>query len=195
MSQITGVLDDPRGGRVRVVCVRGTEITAEALVDGPGGAFSVEPSEPPDWVVVQTVASRLAAVALRPAPVLRIGLADTARVTLQAEQPPAGAGLWLDPLRLEGFPDELLWVLRARPDGSVALHVLDATLSDGSAHLDLQVGTYRLSGGLQPVRPWDAAATLSRVVDRATGRTLPVSRGESTFAVTGGAVLEVTFDG
>ncbi|HET6393370.1 MAG TPA: hypothetical protein VFG13_11170 [Blastococcus sp.] len=191
MNRIIGVLADPPvGAAVRVVCVRGDQVVAEGAVAAPDGRFAVEAVEC-DWVVVQAGSPWLAAAVVRPAPELRVELPDTARVTLRAADPPHGARLWLDPVRLRAFPAELETALRTHADGSVDLHVLDLPLTAGPVDLRLQPGVYRLGGGLLQVRPWDAAVALSAVVEPASGRELPVADGEAVLDIVDDTTLDL----
>jgi hypothetical protein len=195
VNRIIGVLADPPAGTaVRVVGVRDGQVVAEGSVDAPDGRFAVEAAEP-DWIVVQAGPPRLAAVALRPAAELQVRLPDTVRVTLQAGDPPPGARLWLDPVRLRSFPAELAVALRTHVDGSLDLHVLDLPLTDRPLDLRLQLGIYRLAGGLLQVRPWDAAARLSGVREPASGRELSVADGEAVIDVVGDTTLDLAFTG
>src|SRR5512146_2101872 len=193
MHELNGVLHGLRDSSARVVCVRGRDVIAEEIVTGPDAPFSLQPPETPEWLVFLTEAPRLSAVAARPEPDMRPRLPGSVEVTFQVENPPRDAMLWLDPLRLTGFPPDLLWALRGHADRSIDLHVLDAPLASPATELHLQAGTYRVSGGTVGMRPWEHAAALSGMTNVATGSVIDVTDGAAVVQISADSRFQLTF--
>lgn len=191
MTRFSGTVVAPLDGPARVLAVRGDRVLAEAAVDAADGGFAVT-ADDPEWLVLRAEPPRIAAVAARPAPALRLRLPTAVPVTLRAADVPPGAWLWLDPVRLAGLPGELAWVLHGRSDGTVSLHVLEVPLV-GQRTVWVAPGRYRLGGGVLAVRSWERAVALVGVRERATGRQLPVEDGEVLLDVAGGAELWLEF--
>lgn len=144
---IKGTIANHAGGSARVVAVgAGKKILDEADVDADG-RWSLEVADQVEWIVAQTTGSRLTEVAARPEETMELFFPEPVPVELLVEGSDGPAALWIDPMRIEEFPDELLWVLHAHPGNIVDLHQLELELAAPATRLEIQRGRYRLSGG------------------------------------------------
>jgi hypothetical protein len=66
---------------------------------------------------------------------------------------PDSVRLWVDPMSLDGFPDEHLPALRLHPDATFDLHLGNYPCSPQGNVIALQAGRYRISGGIIGFRP------------------------------------------
>ncbi|MEO8455406.1 MAG: hypothetical protein ABI454_09610, partial [Sphingomicrobium sp.] len=140
-------------GAVRVAGLdSGGGVCAETTVDRQREWRLSAPRQIASIVVQQTqtgIAARL--FDATDAEVLRLPILQACRIEF-ASQPP-GAHLWVDPISLDSFPDELLGALRLHPEGTIDLHLVDYACSEGDLILYLQPGRYRIGGGRLALRP------------------------------------------
>lgn len=165
--------------RRRIVAVgSGTPILGEVDV-GVDGHWSLEVIDPVEWIVGQATGARIAAVAAPPQETMQLVFAEPVQLELMFEGLDGPAALWLDPLHMEEFPDELLWVLRAHADNIVDLHLAELDLSDHDWKLEIQPGRFRFSGGRFSFSDEmiDTNLRLVRVLDRNTGTVTEASEG------------------
>jgi hypothetical protein len=105
--------------------------------------------------------------------------------------------VWIDPTELEGFPQDLIWVLRAHPNDIIDLHVGEFSITEGDIELNVQRGRYRLSGARIAIHPVVAdeerGVVLSRVTNQTTGQTLETSNGEVLVNIRGPATYRLAF--
>jgi hypothetical protein len=193
------MMTDPLAGTApgfeggRVVGVRGPDPIAEAVV-GQDGRWELPTDQPLERLVFQLKEGRLAAIAVAAdaAGAVRPPQLATLRLTLRGAAP--GAVVWLDPEALDGFPDELMPVLRRHADRTVDLHVGAWTAHEPVLTLAAQPGRYRLSGGLIALHPTSRGQSV--VALRAAGdgpAQLADSTGAVHFDVTEDASYEVEF--
>ena len=196
MATLRGEVSGLTAGRdaASVLAVRGQQVVSEAPV-GDDGRWTLELDDGADRLVVRFAGSRIGAVAARPADPRPVAPPASARVRLKLAGALPGALLWVDPESLDGFPDELLWTLRAHPGGLVNLHIGEWPADTPTLELDLQRGRYRLAGGLIAVRPWETGQAVVEVVDPA-GRVM-VAEGTTgvVLTVAGDAEYTVRFGG
>jgi hypothetical protein len=196
MATLRGEVSGLTAGRdaASVLAVRGQQVVSGAPV-GDDGRWMLELDDGADRLVVRFTGSRIGAVTVRPSEPRPVAPPASARVLLTLVGALPGAMLWVDPEALDGFPDELLWTLRAHPGDLVDLHVGEWTADTPTLELDLQRGRYRLAGGLIALRPWETRQALAEVVDPA-GRVL-VAEGSAgvVLSVEGDADYTVRFGG
>ena len=190
---------DPLGGSApgfeggRVVGVHGLDPIAEAVV-GPDGRWELSAQQPIDRLVFQLKGAGLGAVAVAivEADAVTPPRLATLRLTLRGAAP--GAVVWLDPEALEGFPAELMPVLRRHADGSVALHVGEWTAHEPFLTIAAQPGRYRLSGGLIPLHPTSLGQSIVGLRASRERLEMPAdSTGVIPFVVEEDADYEVQF--
>ncbi len=135
------------------------------------------------WVIVQLLGERCAAAACPAADSQEIALPALVDVDLSFANPVPNALLWLDPVALTGFPDELLWTLRLLPDRVVKLHLAEFPVLEDALQLQLQLqqGQYQLSGGRFSIRSaaigGDTPILISYGVEQTTGERLMATDG------------------
>lgn len=133
------------------------------------------------WVIVQLLGERCAAAACPAADSQKIALPALVDVDLSFANPVPNALLWLDPVALTGFPNELLWTLRLLPDRVIKLHLVEFPLAAEPLQLQLQQGQYQLSGGRFSIRSaaigGDTPILISYGVEQATGERLVATDG------------------
>jgi hypothetical protein len=177
----------------RVVAVRWTRAVDEATVR-PDGSWELAPQEPVDRVVFQLTGDRLGAVAVAVEDAGTVAAPRLATLALTLRDAAPGAAVWLDPEALEGFPDELLEVLRTHPDGTVDLHVGAWTAHEPSLTIAVQPGRYRLSGGLIALHPTSSGQSVAGLRPAEDGpETVADETGEVTFEVTQDAGVQLRF--
>jgi hypothetical protein len=131
---------------------------------GDDGGYVLRRADPDDGdvVVIQQTGTCIRA-ATSPATHAPANLPDAMTVIITAVDPPPGAMIWCDPVALDGFPDDLLWSLRAGADATVMLHVVECPAARQPLQLLLQPGIYRLSGGVIGLHPGQHSVVLSQV--------------------------------
>jgi hypothetical protein len=163
---------------------------------GTDGRWRLEVGEEPAWVVARTRGSRLAAAAARPADAATLVLAPTVTVAFEPSPALPGTVLWIDPLDLDGFPGELLAALQSLSPGVVELHGMELP-ADVPVAVELQRGTYALSGGRLAVTPLDPTGQggieVLAVEDEDTGDVLAPSGGAVTLPLVDDRRLRVRF--
>ena len=182
-------------GPVRVVGLdAGGAVCAETRVDRQG-KWQLSAPRPIKSVIAQQTQDGIGACLF--------GAADAAELRLPALQAcrvefasrPPGAHLWIDPISLDGFPDESLPALRFHPEGTIDLHLIDSS-SEGDLILHLQPGRYRIGGGRLALRPAieaeGEAVLVCRIDDLDSGQSLAAIGGD--FLLDGGSTaLRVFF--
>ncbi|HEY0006849.1 MAG TPA: hypothetical protein VGB17_18865 [Pyrinomonadaceae bacterium] len=146
---LTGTLLNRRSDEdpARVVAVGPDQtILSESRV-GPEGVWSLPVAGSLEWLVAQTGGKQLVSAAVRPAEPARIALPDSVPLEFEFAGAEGFAALWLDAVELQGFPDELLWVLRAHTGNILDLHQAELRIPAEAVNLEVQPGRYRLSGG------------------------------------------------
>ena len=105
--------------------------------------------------------------------------------------------MWVDPIDLAGFPQDLIWSLFAQPDKIVDLHVAELTLAPGGKPVTilLQPGRFRLSGGTIALRPGFGSAPLklTGVTEVATGARIEGHNGQFIIDIHGPARYRLNF--
>lgn len=162
--------------RVLAVQQQGHVLRGETSLEADG-SWGLEVHGQVDYVVVQVRGSRLAAAAVSVGESAQVSLPELVRVQFELFGPDANVEMpldvYLDPVDLEGFPPSLLWALTASlTEGAqtVDLHVGAKSLAEGSACLQVQRGSYVISGGTHALGPLGVPGQqIDRLVDRASG--------------------------
>lgn len=192
MTRLTGSASGPHGGGGRVVVLAGGRAVAETPLAGDG-TWALEHEGGVDWLVVQVGGDRIAAVAARPADGQTVALPPLVTLRLLIQGAAGDALLWLDPVRLDGFPDDLLWALRTHPGGIIDLHVGTWGAGEPELTLAVQPGTYRLSGGTIALHPGQLGRTVAEVVGPG-GAVVQPSDGEVVLEVSGDSQYTVRLE-
>jgi hypothetical protein len=168
------------------------DVRAEAGVDAQGNWQLAAPVAL-SFVIAQLTGIGIAAALEPPANAAALRLPDRQTCRIEFTAVPAGARIWVDPISLDGFPDQYLPALRLHPDGTMDLHLGDYPCDPVGLTLQLQPGRYRVAGGVISLRPTgmsDAGFAIDRIEDLTAGLVLP----SHEFDVgPGGVVLRVSF--
>jgi len=167
-------------GRVIVLGEKET-ILSEVLLDA-NGEWTAEVSKPIKWVIAQLSDSYFAAAAMTSTDYEQIVVPGLVKLQLEFETSFRGVVFWLDPVELVGFPQDLLWTLRAHPDNVVNLHVKELPIVETQIQINVQRGKYRVSGGRFAIRPEvgkeKSPVTLVRATNKITGESVEAMNGE-----------------
>lgn len=194
-SVITGTIANRWSNQsVRVASVgAGSTIIDETEVNADG-PWSLNVTEAAEWIVAHTTGSRFATFAARPQENMEIVFPEVVQLDLQFEGLDGPAALWLDPLQVQGFPNELLWALRAHPDNIVDLHLVQLQLP-GVNKLEIQRGTYNLSGGRFAISDEiiNTSLRLTRGLDQTAGTLVEARDGGIEMDIPESSTLLLTF--
>lgn len=147
-SIITGTIANRWSNQsVRVVSVGVGSTIIDEIEVNEDERWSLKVTEAAESIVAHTTGSRLATFTARPQENMEVVFPELVQLDLHFEGLDGPAVLWLDPLRVQGFPNELLWALRAHPDNIVDLHLVALQLPGAGNKLEIQRGRYGLSGG------------------------------------------------
>jgi hypothetical protein len=196
--KLTGVVstDEGAGRAARVVFVgEGRAVLGETDADADG-RWSFETAAEVVSVVAQLAGQRqFAAVAVAPQTATSIVLPRLLPLAIDFDPAPEGVVLWLDPVELEGFPQDLLWALRTHPHNVFDLHLREFPVDSPGLSLEVQRGRYSLSGGRVEVSPafFVPNFALQQVTDEATGVVSASADGVATVEVLQPARYRVRF--
>jgi hypothetical protein len=170
----------------RVVAVGDNQTVLGETVTDSLGEWSMEVDEQVEWVSAQISGPHFAAAAKPVAECDYIEMPDQVQLNLALEGELEGVLFYLDPVMLNGFPQDLLWALRMHPGRIVDLHIREYTVVEQKRlQLKVQPGRYRLSGGRISIHPMDKKKTilLTSALDETTMK--------SYNGINGGVVLDV----
>lgn len=169
----------------RVVAVDAGQTFIDETEVGADGSWSLKTSAHVDWIVAQTRGARIAAVAARPQEMMQLSFPETVELELEFEGVDGFAALWLDPLELQGFPDELLWALRAHLGDIKDLHIAELQIRTPVMKLEVQPGRYRISGGRFSISDEiiNTNLRLARALERDTGTSIESINGAVVVAI------------
>jgi hypothetical protein len=157
---------------------------------GGDGPWALEHEGDIDLVVVQVDGDRIAATTAAPIDGQTVALPPLVALRLLVQSAADNAMLWLDPMHLDGFPDELLWALRIHPGGTIDFHIGAWGLGEPELSLAVQPGTYRLSGGTVALHPGQQGSTVTQVAGPG-GAVIEASDGEVVLKISGNSVYDV----
>jgi hypothetical protein len=167
-------------------------LLAEGSMDTKGN-WSLDLLVQPANVVAQFGGSRLGAVQYSIAEAARMSMPSFVSIQFWAIDPFEGATVRLDPIELEGYPQDLNWVLRSHPNQIVDLHVAEMPCGRDPLALQLQRGTYRLSGGTIAIRSFEKNLILYSVTNEDTGVITKAINGDVVLDVSGPSRYELSF--
>jgi hypothetical protein len=175
----TGTVEGSAGARAIVKAVQGRRVVGQAEL-GSDGRWELDVDLVPDRIVVAERVG-IAAVSALPERAAELSMPQRFSVALGTKRPPRGAFLALDPVELLGYPDGDLWILRARADGAIDLHVTEVEASR-EVTVGLQGGSYRLTGGVIGMPLGQPSWQVVEVVDE-FGKRTPAHNGEVELSV------------
>lgn len=179
-------------GRVRVAGLDTTgQVVAETLL-ALDGSWEL-PSAAIAWLLVRQVDGAIAASVVPVGEAASLELPRKQVLRADANDPPRGARLWLDPISLDGFPDEFLGALRLHLGGLVDLHLADIAMDAGPIEIELQPGRYRVDGGLIALHPGQLGAKLASAHDLSSNASLPVLGEGFQLTVASDLSLQIAF--
>jgi hypothetical protein len=181
--------------RVRVAAVGGLKTIIDEADADSDGRWVLTMTDAVEWIVAQTRGSKTVAIAARPKDTMELVFPEPVAVELLVEESDGPVALWIDPLRIEDFPDELLWVLRAHPGNVVDLHQLELELAAPATTLEIQRGRYRLSGGRFSISDEiiNTNLKLVRVLEQKTGTISEANDGAFEVDILQSSHLLLTF--
>jgi hypothetical protein len=184
-------------GAVRVLALDAKGVVrAESHVDTQG-RWSLSAPVPIVWVIAQLTESAIAAALYAAKEPAALQLPQCHACRIEFASVPPNVRLWINPVSLDGFPDEYLPALRWRKDGSVELHLADRDCSPVGLLLSLQAGRYRVGGGRIAQHPGIGEDQLGQQVtsveDLHSGRPLPSTDDGFLLTVSTDAAVRVSF--
>jgi hypothetical protein len=193
MPTFAGTLNVPPIGVTRVAAVTADGmVTAEAAAD-LNGAWTLQTEAAPEWIIASLSGRGVAAVATRPDDAASLRFPPLMELQLSFPDAPPHIPVSIDPIDLEAFPSDLHGALTLHVQAIVNLHV--ATIpGEGTQRVQLQRGTYRISGRTFTLRPdFGETFVLDRIVDEESGAVLPATNGEVVVRVAKNAVFRAHF--
>jgi hypothetical protein len=193
--------DSRTRGDVRIAALDANGVVcAETTID-PQGGWQLSCPAPIVSAIAQLTRSGIAAGVATADATARPHLLPRHPCRIEFTSIPEGVRLWVDPVSLDGFPDQYLPALRSHPNGTIDLHLGDYACGPGELILHLQAGRYRITGGRVALRsaidPRDAGLRVAQVENLHSGQLLPLIDGEFLLTVDGhtvdGPALRVSF--
>lgn len=162
------------------------------------GNWSLDIDGQADWIITRCRQTALAATAARPENTSHLTLPDTVALQLEVDNATEQTNTaWIDPIALEGFPEELLWSLYSKAEGTIDLHVTEFHLpvNGQPVTVSVQRGQFKLSGGtiaLHP-SPRDPALELSGVTHIKSGQYIAAQEGQVLLTIEDSAHYRLHF--